>query len=83
MGGDNSPQDIPLLAAFCKKNYPDLKVGWYSGRNKLPENFDLSNLDYYKLGPYKAECGPLNKRTTNQRYYAKWNDIWCLATDLF
>ena len=25
--------------------------------------------DYVKVGPYIEECGPLNKRTTNQRLY--------------
>ena len=36
-------------------------------------------LDYYKIGPYIPEKGPLNKNTTNQVMYKKvdgeWKDI--------
>lgn len=47
----------------------NLKVGWYSGRQKLAKEIDLSNFDFIKLGPYKEEYGPLNSRTTNQEFY--------------
>ena len=46
-----------------------IKVGWYSGRDRIAEDIDLNNFDYIKIGPYKEECGPLNVRTTNQRFY--------------
>ncbi len=46
-----------------------IKVGWYSGRQELSEDIDLKNFDFIKLGPYREECGPLNKRTTNQVFY--------------
>ena len=31
--------------------------------------------DYVKVGPYIAECGPLNEPTTNQRLYYHGKDI--------
>ena len=30
---------------------------------------NLSNFNYVKLGPYIEELGPLNSKTTNQRFY--------------
>jgi hypothetical protein len=46
-----------------------IKVGWYSGRQELAKEINLWNFDYIKLGPYNEELGPLNSRTTNQRFY--------------
>ena len=69
MGGDAEPWQINEFAEWIKKNYPDLKVAWYSGRQEIPEPIDLYNLDYIKVGPYIKEKGPLNSRTTNQRLY--------------
>ena len=71
MGGDAEPREIAKLALFVKLVFPDLKVAWYSGREVLPGRIELNlyNFDYIKLGPYKEECGPLNSKTTNQRFY--------------
>ena len=69
MGGDASPKEVSLYAGFIKSMYPNLKVAWYSGRQELSPEIDLWNFDYIKLGPYKEECGPLDKKTTNQRFY--------------
>ena len=68
MGGDSNPSDIDALAQWVKINYP-LKVTWYSGRQELSKEIDLKNFDFVKLGPYIEEFGPLNSRTTNQRFY--------------
>lgn len=46
-----------------------IKVGWYSGRQELADEIDINNFDFIKLGPYLEEYGPLNCRTTNQRFY--------------
>lgn len=46
-----------------------LKIGWYSGRQELFDKIDLQNFDYIKIGPYKEEYGPLNSKTTNQKFY--------------
>lgn len=69
MGGDAEPDKINTLASFIINHYGSIKVAWYSGRQELNNNIDLCNLDYIKLGPYKEEFGPLNSRTTNQRFY--------------
>lgn len=52
------------------KNIPSpIKVGWYSGRQELAKEIDINNFDFIKLGPYLEEYGPLNCRTTNQKFY--------------
>lgn len=68
MGGDSEPKRIDALASFVTNHY-QLKVAWYSGRQELSNHIDLYNFNYIKLGPYKEEFGPLNSRTTNQRFY--------------
>lgn len=67
MGGDAEPDVIALLAECVKRKYPDLKVGWYSGKEELPDNLD--NFDYVKLGPYIKEKGGLDNPDTNQVLY--------------
>lgn len=69
MGGDAEPDKINTLASFIINHCNSIKVAWYSGRQELSNSIDLSNFDYIKLGPYKEEFGPLNSRTTNQRFY--------------
>ena len=73
MGGDVEPYQVLTLAREIKEDlkYKDLKVGWYSGRDKLPAGIELNlqNFDYIKLGPYIKERGPLNCKTTNQKMY--------------
>lgn len=69
MGGDAEPDKVNVLASFITNHYNSIKVAWYSGRQELSDSIDLFNFDYIKLGPYKEEFGPLNSRTTNQRFY--------------
>ena len=73
MGGDSNPSDINALAQWVKIYYP-LKVAWYSGRQELSKEIDLKNFDAIKLGPYVEELGPLNSKTTNQRFYKVSNN---------
>jgi len=68
MGGDQDPEGINRLAHWVKDN-SKVKVAWYSGRVKLAPQIELANFDYLKIGPYDEACGPLNVRTTNQRFY--------------
>ena len=68
MGGDQNPAEINHLAQWVKAN-SKVRTAWYSGREKLPLEIELSNFDYLKTGPYDAKCGPLNVKTTNQRLY--------------
>lgn len=66
MGGDANPSEVDDIAQDIKEYYPELKVGWYSGRQELSKDIDLDNFDFVKLGPYIEELGPLNSKTTNQ-----------------
>lgn len=66
MGGDANPSEVDDIAQDIKEYYPNLKVGWYSGRQELSGDIDLHNFDYVKLGPYIKDKGPLNCKTTNQ-----------------
>ena len=68
MGGDSSPKEIDMFAR-CIKDLYDIKVAWYSGRQELSKYINLKCFDFIKLGPYIEEFGPLNSKTTNQRFY--------------
>ena len=68
MGGDSSPSKIDALAQWVKINYP-IKTAWYSGRQELSKEINLDNFNFIKLGPYIEDLGPLNSKTTNQRFY--------------
>lgn len=67
MGGDNSPKEIDNLAYHVHKS--GLLVGWYSGKEELSKEINLENFNFIKLGSYNKESGPLNTKTTNQRFY--------------
>ncbi len=69
MGGDANPSEVDDIAQDIKEYYPELKVGWYSGRQELSKDINLEWFDFVKLGPYIEELGPLNSKTTNQRFY--------------
>ena len=70
MGGDNDPARVMQLARMVQETYAGkLHTGWYSGRSKRPEGVQPEALNYVKLGPYRADSGPLKERTTNQRLY--------------
>ncbi len=84
MGGDQDCRTVKNLARWVKENYPHLKVGWYSGRNKWSDNL-MEGFDYVKFGPYRKECGGLDSRTTNQVMYKyiKHVDRWLDITKYF
>ena len=70
MGGDANPEEVQNLVWFIKNNTQGrLKTAWYSGRPKLPDQFNLTTLDYLKLGPYIEQLGGLDSPATNQRFY--------------
>ena len=69
MGGDANPSEVDDIAQDIKEYYPNLKVGWYSGRQELSKDINLQWFEYIKLGPYIEELEPLNSKTTNQRFY--------------
>ena len=67
MGGDSNPEYINILGKTIKCH--KLKSAWYSGKQELSKDINLEFFDFIKLGPYIEEIGPLNSRTTNQRFY--------------
>ena len=67
MGGDREPAEVMRLARLVHSF--GLKTAWYSGRQALPECFDIGALDYVKVGPYIESRGPLTNADTNQRMY--------------
>ena len=69
MGGDAEPATVNDLASYVKESYPNIKTAWYSGRQELNKDIEIKNFNAIKLGPYIEELGPLNSKTTNQRFY--------------
>lgn len=69
MGGDAAPEWIDTFAWHIKRNIPNTKVAWYSGKEEISKRLNLWNFDYIKVGPYIEEKGPLNQKTTNQKFY--------------
>ena len=69
MGGDSEPEWIATLAFRVRRDFPNLKIGWYSGRQHLPDNFPIQHFDYIKVGPYIPKLGGLDSETTNQIMY--------------
>ena len=72
MGEGNDKETLKELISYVKSKY-GLKTALYSGRENVEEDI-IDILDYIKVGPYNAKCGPLNKETTNQRLYKKTED---------
>ena len=82
MGGDRYADQIVELAEQIKIHYPALKIAMYSGiQNRLPQLEKV--LDYYKVGPFIPECGPMNVLTTNQHFWEKTQNGWIDTTYKF
>ena len=71
LGGDSEPASINALAKLIKEFF-NLKVAWYSGRDNLSPEISLKYFDFVKLGPFIKY--PLNEQTTNQKFYAVKNN---------
>ena len=74
MGGDAAPEEIERMARWIHERWPQIRTGWYSGKDTLPNGFDSAVLDYLKLGPYIAELGGLKSPQTNQKFFKKSPD---------
>lgn len=71
MGGDAEPAYVGQLARYLRREHPELKVAWYSGRVRIAPDIRKSDFDYIKVGPYIKHLGCLKDRTTNQRLYKR------------
>ena len=69
MGGDADPLEVMRLAEWIRTQWPHIKTAWYSGKEKLPEGFDIRSMNYIKLGPYIEALGGLKSPDTNQALY--------------
>ena len=74
LGEGNDRDALLRLAAYIRASRPGLELALYSGRTSVEKEI-TEMFDYVKIGPYIAECGPLNERTTNQRLYRRGVDI--------
>lgn len=81
MGGDSNPEYINILGRTIKCH--KLKSAWYSGRQELSKDINLEFFDFVKLGPYIEELGPLNSKTTNQKFYKIKENKLIDITNLF
>ncbi|MEF9985701.1 MAG: anaerobic ribonucleoside-triphosphate reductase activating protein [Bacteroidales bacterium] len=70
MGGDSNPKEVEKLALYTSHTFPQIKAGWYSGKDELPNGINPLSFKYIKLGGYIKALGGLNSKTTNQRLYA-------------
>ncbi len=46
MGGDSEPEYINNLARFIHREHPELKVAWYSGRQRVAPQVKRTDFDY-------------------------------------
>lgn len=67
MGGDSDHEEVRRIAEFIHLN-SNKKVAMYSGDDFLDESL-IPVLDYYKIGSYQKDLGPLSSERTNQRFY--------------
>lgn len=74
LGEGNDRGALLRLAAHMRASRPGLELALYSGRTAVEKEI-TEMFDYVKIGPYIAERGPLNERTTNQRLYHRGVDI--------
>ena len=76
LGEGRDPETLLDLADHVRSK--GLRAAVYSGREEVEDIF-WNHFDYVKLGPFRAECGPLNNPATNQRLFAltagRWEDI--------
>lgn len=68
MGGDLNPKYVMQLADYVRNNYFNFKTAWYSGKDQFLKEA-CTHLDYYKVGSYKKDKGPLTSPTTNQMLF--------------
>lgn len=72
MGGEHVQTELIPFVKQVKEN--NLKSAWYCGKDEVENKELLSNLDYYKIGSYKHDKGPLNVKTTNQKLFLNKNN---------
>lgn len=69
MGGDGDKITLNRLAKYIKDKYSNIKVAWYSGDDRLSDEINLANFDYWKDGHYDKTKGGLDSKRTNQHLF--------------
>lgn len=81
LGEGNDKATLQKLVDYCHEQ--NFATCIYSGRDNC-ELRDYNNLDYYKIGSYKQNLGPLNSKNTNQKMFHRINENeWEDITKLF
>lgn len=82
LGGE---RDIDSLIELFQYAYKKVKTAWYCGLDLIPKGKYgiLQYLDFLKLGGFDLDLGPINERTTNQRFYKIKNGKMYDITELF
>ncbi|MCI5628982.1 MAG: hypothetical protein MR346_05035, partial [Clostridium sp.] len=83
LGGDGNIRDINNIAQYIHTHKSNLKVCWYSGNTEISNELNKEYFDYIKYGPYIENLGPLNCKTTNQKFLEKRGDSWIDVTYKF
>lgn len=73
LGEGNDKESLLKLNDYIKSKY-NIETAIYCGRDFVEDEL-FDHFDFVKVGSYKEEFGPLNKKTTNQRLYYHKNDI--------
>ena len=73
LGEGYDKEGLIRLNNYIKNKY-NVETAIYSGRDEVEDDL-FEYFDYVKVGSYKEECGPLNKKTTNQRLFYHKKDI--------
>ena len=78
-------RDIERLTEIVKliKGKYILETCLYTGSDEFDESIFDGKLDYIKIGHYDKYCGPLDKKTTNQRMYKLIDGKRIDITDIF
>lgn len=73
LGDGNDEESLFKYAIYIKERY-NIEIALYTGKDNLSDKY-YDIFDFVKIGSYKEEFGPLNKKTTNQRLFYHNVDI--------
>lgn len=82
LGGEH---DIDSLIELFMYAHQRIKTAWYCGLDMIPKNKVgiIQYLDFLKVGRFDLDLGPINEKTTNQRFYKIKEGKMYDCTELF
>lgn len=82
LGGEHDIDSLIELFIYAHKR---LKTAWYCGLDMIPKDKIgiLEYLDFLKVGRFDLDLGPINEKTTNQRFYKIKEGKMYDCTELF